>query len=200
MTKAQFIVALHSKLINLPRKEVEESLNFYSEMIDDRMEEGCTEEEAVAAVGNVDAIVSQITRDISASKLVKQKVKPRRRLKTWEIVLLALGSPLWLSLLLALAAVAISMYVAFWAVIVAVWAVFLVVGASAVGCLAGGIVQICLVQWLPGCALIGTGLVNAGLTVGLFFGSKYLTRSVTWMANQGISWVKSAFAKKEAAK
>ena len=148
----------------------------------------------------MDAIVSQITRDIPASKLVKQKLKPQRRLKTWEIVLLALGSPIWLSLLLALAAVAISLFVAVWAVIVAVWAVFLVTGASAVGCLVGGLVQICLAQWLPGCTLIGTSLVSAGLAIGQFFVSKYLTKCVTWMANQGISWVKSAFAKKEVTK
>lgn len=38
MTKLQFLMALHEKLSGLPREE--ERLSFYSEMIEDRMEEG----------------------------------------------------------------------------------------------------------------------------------------------------------------
>ena len=53
MTKLQFLLALHDKLTGLPRDEVEERLNFYSEMIEDRMEDGLSEEEAVAAIGSV---------------------------------------------------------------------------------------------------------------------------------------------------
>jgi uncharacterized membrane protein len=40
MTKLQFLMALHEKMSGLPREEVEERLEFYSEMIEDRMEEG----------------------------------------------------------------------------------------------------------------------------------------------------------------
>ena len=53
MTKLQFLLALHDKLAGLPQNEVEERLNFYSEMIEDRMEEGLSEEEAVLAAGDV---------------------------------------------------------------------------------------------------------------------------------------------------
>ena len=74
-------------------------------MIDDRMEEGSTEEEVVSEIGNVDDIVSQIIADTPLVKLVKEKAKPNRMLKAWEIVLLVLGSPLWVSLLLAVIAV-----------------------------------------------------------------------------------------------
>ena len=44
MTKINFILLLSEKLKNLPEKEVEERLSFYSEMIEDRMEEGFSEE------------------------------------------------------------------------------------------------------------------------------------------------------------
>ena len=43
MTKLDFLMQLHSKLEKLPQDELEERLNFYSEMIDDRMEEGLSE-------------------------------------------------------------------------------------------------------------------------------------------------------------
>ena len=73
MTKLQFLLALHDKLAGLPRNEVEERLNFYSEMIEDRMEDGLSEEEAVAAVGSIDEIAEQITADIPLIKIVKEK-------------------------------------------------------------------------------------------------------------------------------
>ena len=59
MTKLEFLSALGKGLSGLPQDEVEERLNFYSEMIDDRMEEGLPEEEAVAQIGAVDEIVDE---------------------------------------------------------------------------------------------------------------------------------------------
>ena len=50
MQKQAFLDALRSQLAGLPEAEINERLNFYSEMIDDRMEEGLTEEEAVDAM------------------------------------------------------------------------------------------------------------------------------------------------------
>ncbi len=64
------------------------------------MEDGLSESEAIEAVGPVSQIVQQILMETPLPKLVKDKVKPRRSLKVWEIVLLVLGAPLWLSLLI----------------------------------------------------------------------------------------------------
>ena len=60
MTKTEFVLELTSKLSLLPWEEVEDRISFYVEMIDDRMEDGLSEEEAVAAVGSVDEIAAQI--------------------------------------------------------------------------------------------------------------------------------------------
>ena len=114
MTKIKFLLTLNEKLSGLPKEDVEERLNFYSEMIEDRMEEGLSEEEAVAAIGSIDEIASQIVDDIPLSKIAKEKIKPKRRLRAWEIVLLAVGSPLWLILALAALIVIISLYTVIW--------------------------------------------------------------------------------------
>ena len=98
MTKLNFILALNDKLSDLPKQEVEERLNFYAEMIEDRIEDGLSEEEAVAAVGTVDEIAKHIIKDIPLTKIAIEKIKPKRRLKTWEIVLLIAGAPLWIRL------------------------------------------------------------------------------------------------------
>ena len=56
MNKQSFLDALKEKLYGLPWQELKERLDFYSEMIDDRMEEGITEEEAVAAIEIVEDV------------------------------------------------------------------------------------------------------------------------------------------------
>ena len=56
MLKQEFLAQLRDALCGLPQRDIDERLTFYSEMIDDRMEEGLSEEEAVAAVGSVDEI------------------------------------------------------------------------------------------------------------------------------------------------
>ena len=51
MNKQEFIVALCDRLVGLPEQEVEDRIGFYCEMIDDRIEDGLSEEDAVAAIG-----------------------------------------------------------------------------------------------------------------------------------------------------
>ena len=95
MNKQEFLGALKKRLSGLPKDEIEERLAFYGEMIDDRTEDGRTEEEAVAEIGGADEIAAQIIADIPLTRLVKERIKPKRRLKTWEIVLIVLCSPIW---------------------------------------------------------------------------------------------------------
>ena len=51
MNKTEFLDALRHALGKLPSYEVEQSIAFYAEMIDDRIEDGMSEQEAVAALG-----------------------------------------------------------------------------------------------------------------------------------------------------
>ena len=47
MTKEGFLAQLRQQLWALPEADRQNSLDYYAEMIDDRMEEGLSEEEAV---------------------------------------------------------------------------------------------------------------------------------------------------------
>ena len=67
---------LRKRLAGLPQAEIEERLAFYNEMIDDRIEDGLTEEEAVAEVGPVEDVVNQIMSEIPLTALVREKVRP----------------------------------------------------------------------------------------------------------------------------
>lgn len=197
MTKLQFLFALRDALAELPRDELEQRLHFYSEMIEDRMEEGLSEEEAVSAVGSVEEILLQLVGETSPAILPKNRAKSSKRMKAWEVVLLVLGSPLWLSLLLAAFAVVFSLYVSFCAVTISLWAVFVAVLACALGGVAAGVIFACNHNVLAGIAMVGAGIFCIGLSIFLFYGCKAATKGALLLPKQLVLWIKSCFTKKE---
>lgn len=122
MNKYEFLEKLQKKLRDLPEREVGERINFYDEMIDDRMEEGLSEEDAILAVGTVEEIAYQISEEIHLVNAPTSKAK-KRKLRAWEIILLILGSPIWLSILIAVFAVAITVFTVIWTINLVLWAI-----------------------------------------------------------------------------
>ncbi|MBQ9735958.1 MAG: DUF1700 domain-containing protein [Clostridia bacterium] len=178
MNKSVFLSMLREKLSGLPEEDRNERLAFFSESIDDRVEEGLSEEEAVAALGTVEEIATQVIADTPLVTIVRKKLTPKKRLRGWEILLLVLGSPVWLSLGVALAAVALSLYATLFAVIVSLWAVFVSLLGGALGGVLGGATVALSQEMLPGLALVGAGVLAAGLSVFVFFGCKAATRGI----------------------
>ncbi len=172
MNKQDFLALLRARLVGFPPSEIEERLEFYAEMIEDRMEDGCAEEEAVAAIGDIDAVIEQITAEMPLSKLVTERIKPKKKMRAWEIILLIIGSPIWLSLLIALFAIIFSLYIALWAVIVSLWAVFAALAGCGLGGIGAGILMACNGQLPIGLAIIGAALACAGLSILLFYGCR----------------------------
>lgn len=197
MTKQELTFTLAEKLNGLPWEEVERSMEYYDEMINDRMEEGMSEEQAIAALGSIDEIAAQILADIPLSRIVRAKIKPKRSLRAWEIILLILGSPLWLSLLLAAFSVVLSLFASFWAVILSLYACELAFAVSAVACLPASVLLFCLGEPLFGLFCLGATLIMGGLTIGWFFLCKYATRGLWWLCKQTVLGIKALFIKKE---
>lgn len=192
MTKNEFLSSLGECLSGLPQNEIEERLGFYGEMIEDRMEEGVSEEEAVAAIGNVNEIADHIISEVSIGRIAKEKIKPQRRLKAWEIVLLVLGSPIWLSLLIAVFAAAISLYVSLWAVIISLWSVFVsLVGITLYGIVAALMNRASTVGW----AFNGAGIACLGLAIFMFMGCKSLTKTIIALTKKCVLSVKKRLIK-----
>lgn len=136
--KQIFIHQLKKKLANLPEKERKKSLAFYSEMIDDAMEDGMSEAEAVKSLGDVNDIARDILSEAPFSSIVKgetQKLKNKCKNSPAFTVLLIVGSPVWLPLLLA-AAICVCA-VAFSAI-----AVFASLFISAIAVVVAGIVWV----------------------------------------------------------
>lgn len=197
MKRLEFLLQLRERLSCLPQDDMEERLTFYNEMIDDLLEEGLSEQEAVAQIGNVNEIVSQILQDTPLSTLVKERIKPKQRMKPWQILLLAVGSPLWFSLLMAALAVGICLYAVLWVLVICLWAVFAAVAACALGGMAGGGICAATGNSLAGIATIGAALVCAGVSIFLFCGCKAATKGAARLTGKIISATKRCFMKKE---
>ena len=163
MNKQEFLNKLKINLRGLPKQEVDERLNFYSEMIDDRIEEGVSEEEAVLQIGSVDTVAAQIVNDIPLGTIVKEKLLGMKKLSARKIVLLIVGFPIWFPLLASAFAVALPLYVSLWAIVISLWAVFVSLLACGVAGLIAGFIFSLTNNALTGIALIAAAFVCAGL-------------------------------------
>ena len=199
MTKTEFLAQLREGLIGLPNNDIEERLSFYGEMIDDRIDEGVSEEDAVHEIGNVDKVISQIIADTPLSKLVKEKMKPKKRLHAWEITLIVLGSPIWISLMVAAFTIILSLYAVLWSVLISLWATLACVAACVFGFIAAGIVFCFSGKALSGTAMIGAGIACAGFFIFLFFGCTAATKGILLLTKKICFCVKKCFVKKEEA-
>lgn len=199
MSKQEFLEQLRKGLSGLPQDDIEERLTFYSEMIEDRMEEGLSEEDAVAAAGSVDEIVAQVIADTPLAKIAKERIKPKRRLKGWETVLLVLGSPIWFSLAVAAFAVLFSLYVSLWAVIISLWAVFVSLAACSVGGVLACVIFAAGGNGASGVAMLAAGLVCAGLSIFLFYGCRAAAKGALRLTKNVAIRIKNCFIRKEGA-
>lgn len=193
MNKQEFLSELERALGKLPHAEVEQALAFYDEAISDRMEDGLSEAEAVADLGPIDEIAAQIAAE--TPPIPRAIARANTGSRTLNIVLLAVFSPIWIPIVLALAAAALAVYVTIWAVIAALWAVDAVLvlmpfaGLAALTSTLGGGMP------LPGVFVFGLSLVSSGFglvaSFAVFWASKLLFQATRTFAR----WIASLFVR-----
>lgn len=161
MRKSEFLEALRAALGKLPEEETRASLEFYSEAIDDRIEDGASEEDAVAAMGDVSAIASQI--EAETPPIPRAVARVRTPSPAANVILAVALSPVWVPLALAFVICVASIYLALWAVVVSLW----VVAATLVLCGPIGVAGLayCIATGFPltGAWILGIGLFACGL-------------------------------------
>lgn len=193
MNKNDFLRQLENDLCGLPREDIQERINFYSEMIDDYIEEGLSEKAAVQRIGDVKEIAAQILADTPISA----PDTPRKKRSTGQIVLIVLGSPIWLSLAIAALAVVFSLYVSAWAVIVSLWSVFVSLISCGFAGLLYGIGLAVSGFAIPGIAMVGAALVCGGLSVFTFYGCKAVTKGAAMLTKKTALAIANRLKKKE---
>ena len=177
MTKAEFMHQLRKMTSSMPQQEADRYTQYYREMIDDAVEEGMSEQEAVNSLGTMDEIEAFIRENSTmpagqsfprVTQYVPQEVN-KKRLPVWAIVLIIVGFPIWFSILCVL----FSVYISGWAVIVSLYAAALSVGVSGIVVGAAGffIGDFGIIMMF-----LGAGLVCLGLSVLAFTGLIQLTK------------------------
>ena len=197
MRKKEFLEKLRTSLWAMPEADKQRSVDYYAEMIDDRMEDGLSEEEAVAAIGDLDEIVKQILNESPRPRapVKKETTQQKRGLETWMIVLLVLGSPLWIPLVASVAGTVISVYVSLWSVVIALYAVTFALFISALGCILGsffmiGSVPRVIVAW-------GAALLCAGLAILFLLLSNLAAKGLVKLTKLAWETCKGIFKRKE---
>lgn len=197
MNKAEFLNELKTKLNGLPQNDIEERVSFYTEMIDDRVEDGMSEEEAIEQIGPVDKVVETIVSEIPLSKIVKAKVKPQKKMPVWAIVLLVLGFPVWFPILISLVSVIFSVYLTLWIIVITLYAVDLSLAVASIASIASAFVAFIGGEPLVGLASIGSFMVCGALSVLMFFGCGYVVKGVVFVTRKMLLGIKSWFIGKE---
>ena len=172
MTRNEFITSLSARLQGIPGTERQKALDWYSELICDRMEE-MPEADAVSGIGSVDEIADEIlsqyrqnTTAVHSSDGTEPQSRrsPDKGVNTALVIFAAaVLSPIWLPLLIVgLVAV------------VLVWCAVVTVGVMLVSAAAVGVVGLFYGFWATfvinpayGLLVLGTALIAAGLTLAL---------------------------------
>ena len=191
MNKAEFTQQLTNSLAGLSQYDLSRSVDYYTEMIDDRVEDGMTEEEAVAALGSIDEIRSKILEEVPITKIVKEKITPKRSFGAGEIILLVLGSPVWLPLLLAGIIVCLAIYIAFWSIIFSLYVADFSVFISGIA----GLIVAIIKPGGPFGAMFyaGCGIALIGVAILLFFGFNQVTKGLLFISKMIILGIKKMF-------
>lgn len=210
MTKTIFMRTLSERLVSVTPERISptdamRSLDYYEEMIDDRMEDGMTEEEAVAAVGTPDDVFRAVLAALPASPQARTEPAPsseapalvKKKTSPWLVVLLVVTAPVWISLLVAAAAVLFSLYVALYSIVVSLWGIFVSLAAGGAVLIASS-VPLFIREGMPaGMASLGLGLASAGLAILLFFVCTAFTRFSARLTEVTFRGAVSLFHRKE---
>ena len=202
MSRDAFIGELRHRMAGLPQEAVDRTVEYYSELIADSMEDGLGEEEAVSRLGSLDEIVANVVKDTPLPQIIETRIQEKKAkrggIRAWEVILLVLGAPLWLPLLLAVLAVVLALYVTLWAVVIALWAVVAAVILTGVVAVVAGIVELCRIHLPQGLVLLGGGLVCLGLCALLFLLMKLVTVGTVKLCKWLWTGVKSLFVGRKA--
>ena len=198
MDKYDFLLALEARLAGLPEADRQASLDFYSEMLDDLVEGGMTETEAVASLGSPDAIAEEILLEMPLPKLVKAKMK-KRRLSGLEITLLAVGFPIWLPISIALLAVMFAIYISLWAVVLSLYAADLAFAVSAPAGILAAVVLFASGKPAAALLFLGAGLALAGLSILWFLLCNLTAKGMWQLGRLTLRGIKACFIRKKGA-
>lgn len=183
MNRNQFIDKLAKKLSNLSEQELKQTIDYYYEIISDKINDGMTEDEAIDSLGSIDEIASSILSDNFILKNDKASNKNKKE-NNWKGITIGATAIIWIPILIVLIGAAIGIYVSLWAIVISFGATSL---ATGIGTLVSilGIIDICTGAVGSGLTWISMGIGSLGLcfifyTITIYSGKFmiYITKKI----------------------
>lgn len=192
MTRDEFLNRLGELLACLSADQVKETQEFYAEAIADRMEDGMTEAEAVAAMGTLGEVAEATLDELPAVPRAIARTKRKSTALLWALAIV--GSPVWIPLLLAFVAVAATVYICIWVLALCVWIVAAAFVAAAFG---GAGVVLVLLFAVDGIIIGHVPYVLTSMGMGFAsIGVALLVGAGAWTASKQIARLSALWAKK----
>lgn len=193
MNKQEYLKALKAALGVADKKEAARTMEFYSELIDDALEDGISEEEAVAGLEAPAEVAERIVSENGATE--------RKRINmVLFIAAVVLASPIWLPVAVSVFAVIFSVYISLWAVIVSLM-------ASSVGTAAGAIAGVAasvMILYKSGAAdslfMLGAAFATAGIAIYLIYLSVFAAKQYVRLSVLCLSSIRKKAGKRRASK
>ena len=162
MTRDEWIAELRGLLERrgVPASEVADALEYYAEAIDDRVELGLSERQALEEIGSPAQACDAVAETVPVAKRAVAAATATRERKALIGVLLLVSAVFWVPLAFGLLGVAAGVYATIWAAVLVVW--------TGVGSLlACGLGAVPLACYSASCGALAEGLFSGGALLAL---------------------------------
>jgi len=188
MTRLDFINELKKLLSPLSESERNKSILYYNEFIDDRIEDGMTEVDAIACLESPAVIADRILSEMGFSQgqaqsqpLPKMKNINRGKVKSsaGTVALIILGFPIWFPLIITVASLAFALVITVWSL---VFSLLVTALACVAACIAAVVVAPIVLfggHLVSSIFCAGTGLISGAVGIVLAVLSVKLVKA-TW--------------------
>ncbi len=151
MTEKEYLKELKRNLSALKRSDRNSLIEFYKEMIEDKIENGKTEREAIAELEPADVVAK---RTLAEYGIDEEELSKRKKISGTTLALVIIGSPLWIPLAIAALAIVLAVAISILAVIISIASACIGVTLSSPFFLVMGIIT--------AFSDVGTGLIAIG--------------------------------------
>ena len=167
MNKYEFFVELRASLSSAgcDAIHIEKAIDYYKEMIADRIEDGATEAEAVASLGTVESIVAEHIAEIESPK------KTRKAKKN------SFGVAFSKSAICFITTAEVILGIVFYSLIFSFAITTLAVGLAGIGGLALAFIQLVATGFSAFMFVMGASFVSIGLTIPFAYITRVTFRS-----------------------
>lgn len=204
MTKQEFLEKLNSLLSDIPKTERESAMQYYMEYFEeaeigeyDNIPETMESPEVIAknirsGLGSDEQPEDNYFKKEESTIIIENDTKEKKTMDSSKMILLIIiavfTSPIWGSLLLSLAGVAIGVVATIFGIVVAVIAVMVSLLVAGVVVIVVGAVKVVAAP-IAGITAIGVGLLLFGIGLLLLILVIWCFKALIPAMFQGISWI-----------